>query len=226
MTQKELIGKLANKLQWDESNSSDFLETISNILNEQLSENNIISIDNFGTFSTQKYQEYILVDSETGERYLMPPEVVVLFEPYTGDVFEPVDHSFNISFEADDSLKGKINSAFQNFEPTLINEGVEFPGIQVVSSQQPKTEIAIPVEPIADAEPTPPVETKVVGDKENLSKPVLQTDIDLRQKSSSRKSSRVLIPVLGGVAIVMATLFFFNGVASRKGVNSGKRRNN
>ena len=46
MTQKELIGKLANKLQWDESNSSDFLETISNILNEQLSENNIIYIDN------------------------------------------------------------------------------------------------------------------------------------------------------------------------------------
>lgn len=216
MTQKEFIGKLATKLQWDESNTSEALEVISNILTEKLSENDVVSIENFGVFTIHKNQEYILHDSETGERYLMPPEVVVLFEPTLSEYSE---QEINISFESDGLLKSSINSAFQNFEPTLINEGVEFPGIKIVSTNEPEKDITEP-EPEAvsvaetavllEIEPEPPVTTEIIKNTESHSKPVIRPEVSLRPKSRFRKRSRVLVPVLGGVVIVMATLFFFS----------------
>ena len=125
MTQKEFIGKLACKLQLDESKISEVLGAISNILADQILNNNEIKIEDFGIFNTHKYNEYILVDSNTGERFLMPPEVVVSFEPFVDESLELNSQLVDISFEVDDLLKSKINSAFHNFEPTLINEGVE-----------------------------------------------------------------------------------------------------
>lgn len=228
MTQKEFIRKLASNLQWDESNTSEVIKTISNILTEQLSESKVVSIENFALFGTQKNQEYILINSETGERYLMPPEVVVLFEPYQDNDSES---NQTVVFEADELLKKGINGAFHNFKSTLINEGVEFPGIKVVTTQEQEDEISEPEpvdvsvgEPavvaaaesadvsvaessvIVESGPEPPVATKTIQSRETHAK----------SKSRSRKSSNVLIPILGGVVIVMATLFFFNGVAKRK----------
>lgn len=266
MIQKEFIGKLAAKLQWDESDTSVFIQTVSNILNEQLADNNMVTIENFGVFSTQKNQEYILLNSETGERYLMPPEVVVLFEPYADQYPENAEQVYNISFETDNSLKRTINSAFQNFEPTLIKEGVEFPGIPVITTEEPEPEIEepeaeeVPEVKEPEIEPEPEVEvpeTEVFTKTEDsLIEPDLKivyaeneghsviensliepdpeiketklkeklvtehTQKRLKPKPRSRKSSRVMIPVLGGVAIVLATLFFFNGVAKRKSCKS------
>lgn len=221
MTQKEFIEKLAPKLQWDESKTSEALEVISNILAEQLSENNEVSIENFGVFNTHKNKEYILVDSETKERFLMPPEVVVSFEPFVNESSSSELIS-RISFEIDDSLKSSINSAFHNFEPTLINEGVEFSGIEVISTEVPEPEPDFEMDPELQVETEPPLSTGIAKDPEPQPIPDMQPERSTRPKPRSRKSSRVLVPVLGGVVIIMATLFFFNGVASRKSGNCRK----
>ena len=222
MTQKEFIEKLAAKLQWDESKTSEALEVISNILAGQLSENNEVSIENFGVFNTHKNQEYILVDSETKERFLMPPEVVVSFEPFVNESSSSELIS-RISFEIDDSLKSSINSAFHNFEPTLINEGVEFSGVEIFSTEDPGDEVEdLSTEGFTEIEETDVKEEFLIDDPEPHPIPDMQPERSTRPKPRSRKSSRVLVPVLGGVVIIMATLFFFNGVASRKSGNCRK----
>ena len=222
MTQKEFIEKLAAKLQWDESKTSEALEVISNILAGQLSENNEVSIENFGVFNTHKNQEYILVDSETKERFLMPPEVVVSFEPFVNESSSSELIS-RISFEIDDSLKSTINSAFHNFEPTLINEGVEFSGVEIFSTEDPGDEVEdLSTEGFTEIEETDVKEEFLIDDPEPHPIPDMQPERSTRPKPRSRKSSRVLVPVLGGVVIIMATLFFFNGVASRKSGNCRK----
>ena len=222
MTQKEFIEKLAPKLQWDESKTSEALEVISNILAGQLSENNEVSIENFGVFNTHKNQEYILVDSETKERFLMPPEIVVSFEPVVNESSSSELIS-RISFEIDDSLKSTINSAFHNFEPTLINEGVEFSGVEIFSTEDPGDEVEdLSTEGFTEIEETDVKEEFLIDDTEPHPIPDMQPERSTRPKPRSRKSSRVLVPVLGGVVIIMATLFFFNGVASRKSGNCRK----
>ncbi|MDD4777143.1 MAG: HU family DNA-binding protein [Fermentimonas sp.] len=261
MTQKELIEKLAAKLQWDESDTSEVLEVISTILAEHLSDHNEVSIENFGVFRTHKYQEFILIDSDTGDHFLMPPEVDVTFEQYFDVASEAAETMPKISFETDDSLKSNINSAFQNFEPTLINVGVEFPGIEVITTGETedlveeaetgtvdgikeadeiveKTEIESDLEvretevivESNEIEDLPEITQPAYSEEEPILKPGpepepipdLQSERSLRPKTRSRKSSRVFVPVLGGVVIIMATLFFFNGVASRKRSKSRK----
>lgn len=248
MKQKEFIGKLADKLQWDESKISDFIDTIANILKEQLSDNHVVTIEEFGVFTTQKNQEYILVNSETGERFLMPPEVIMVFEPDEELFPKQEGEEYLISFEEDDSLKSIINSAFQNFEPTLLNEGVELSGVPVITTEEPEPEIEEPeIEVFPEVkedvlEPEYPAEVPEDEDITKVDDPFIEsvTGINdtkpeeepekkhiekrLKPKSRSRNNSRVMIPILGGVAIVLATLFFFNGMADKKNSKSGNRK--
>lgn len=243
MTQKEFIGKLACKLQLDESKISEVLGAISNILADQILNNNEIKIEDFGIFNTHKYNEYILVDSNTGERFLMPPEVVVSFEPFVDESLESNSQLVDISFEVDDLLKSKINSAFHNFEPTLINEGVEFLGIEVITTEEDVIEIEDRETVVSESEKEieskdsdfqvsldayaqSDLLTELKIDSERHPTPVLRPDKCSRPKSRPREGSRILFPVLGGVVIVMATLFFFNGLANRKNDDNSKRIKN
>ena len=83
MTNEDLITKLAQQLDLDELRVSELLDATVLILKEQLAENAQITIDNFGVFETKKIDEHIIVDSSTQERYLVPPEVKVVFNPYS-----------------------------------------------------------------------------------------------------------------------------------------------
>lgn len=80
MTDKSFIEELALRLHKTEAEISGLLEATVDALNEKLSENTQISIENFGVFKTRKNPEYISVNPETHERYLVPPAVEILFE--------------------------------------------------------------------------------------------------------------------------------------------------
>lgn len=80
MTHKELIGELVHRLNWDEAKVSGVLDATVNVLNEKLLENTQLFVSDFGTFGTEKRVEHISVNSQTGERYLIPPQIVVVFE--------------------------------------------------------------------------------------------------------------------------------------------------
>src|SRR5690554_6367197 len=102
------------------------LDIILSVLSEELSENGVVHIDDFGVFKTQQRSRYISLNSKTGERLLMPPSVEIFFESnLTGSMKEELDESdndvpfeddsdenFQVSlFEPELSLKNRINSA-------------------------------------------------------------------------------------------------------------------
>lgn len=198
MTQQELLGKISEKIQTPLEKTNNVLDVILSVITEELLENGLVSIDEFGVFKTQKISEYISLNSKTGERLLMPPSVEIIFEPLLTDSVEnesadsdnpentnQISESF--SFEPELSLKKRVNSAFVNFQPTLLNEGVELKGIAVISDAEIEEE---KVESQITIEDTPP----------------------LKKRSSK---SRSWVPVIGGVAIFVVALFFFIGKAER-----------
>ena len=90
MTQQELLGIVAEKIQSSVEKATDVLEVILNILSEEIVENGAVYIDGFGVIKTQKRSEYVSLNSKTGERLLMPPSIEIVFEPF-----------LNVSIEAE-----------------------------------------------------------------------------------------------------------------------------
>jgi len=80
MTHEELITELSRRLDWPEIKVTEILEAAVKVMNEKLMENNSLSLPDLGDFITRRRTEYISVNSETGERWLMPPSVELLFE--------------------------------------------------------------------------------------------------------------------------------------------------
>lgn len=267
MTQQELISIVAEKIQASVESATDLMNIILSILSEELIENGIVFIDDFGVFKTQKRSEYLSLNSKTGERLLMPPAIEIVFEPFLNvsaktdtvtantttytstdnsnadnDNIVKINYSSKVLlFEPDFSLKNSVNSAFINFEPTVLNEGVELSGIEVISDAQltpilpenqnpideSETESAIPEQidlqekvmmhhtvnatpPVIDTAP-PSIDTA----PPSLDAAPLVTDTAPPIKQSS-SNNRIWMPIMGGVAITLAALFFFNGTTQKK----------
>jgi nucleoid DNA-binding protein len=238
MTTEDLIAKLALRLEWTNAVVSEALKVVIEVLKSELLENNSVTIDDFGDFSTVKQSEYILIDRETKERYLMPPAVEVVFEspavkPDGGTT------SLELCFTPDEELKESVNSYFAFFEPTLLNEGVEFPGIpkviaeenqeiepderikdikqagQVENDEQPEQVEQIVeqefVEQVEQAEPKIPdgAEKTERPQRTKSSGPEEKWYHRPDRKSAKRKRPSALwIPIMGGVAIAVAAYIF------------------
>ena len=84
MTHKDLISQLSQRSQWTQSKTSDVLDVAVALMNEKLSEETQISIQNFGVFETRKKSERISVNPQTQQRYLVPPKIVAVFKPASG----------------------------------------------------------------------------------------------------------------------------------------------
>ncbi len=84
MTHKEFVSEMAQRLDLTQSKVSDLLDATVTVLNEKLSENTQISVQNFGVFETRKRAERISVNPQTQERYLVPPSIVATFKPASG----------------------------------------------------------------------------------------------------------------------------------------------
>ncbi len=231
MKNSGLINKIAVKLELSSSEAEDLLNLILDILCDQLTDNTNVSIDGFGVFSTQKQNEFITENVQTGERYLMPPEVIIDFETSTDTQFffdTETIKDFDLIFEPDDSLKKRVNNAFQHFVPTIINKGVKFPGIEVVRIGEDVvgSETVDESEPGFDSdlilehtelESGTEINTGSVTDNklvsnitEKLPPPKILEPDSVATAEKKRKSTSIWVPVLGGFAIAVAALFFFN----------------
>lgn len=224
MTYEELITTVSRKLDWPESQTAMLLGNLTALLKEKLLENLPVSIDDFGIFNTSMRPEFISLNPATKERYLIPPAVEVVFEhaAYLADPDLP-----QIGFEPEESLRESVNSSFACFEPTLINEGVQFPDIpEIIEEEYLEEEIAEEPEKInnhALSEKT---------DRSPVPEQFEETEISVRddqyhrsenKRAKRKKTSAVWIPIISGVAIVLAGLFFFGASAVHRGRNqSGK----
>lgn len=81
MTHEDLIVELTNHLNWTQTKISGALDATVAVINEQLSENGQIAVPDFGTFETRTKSERISINTQTQERYLIPPKIVVELKP-------------------------------------------------------------------------------------------------------------------------------------------------
>ena len=79
MTNKELVAQLSEQLGWTQTKVSEVLAQTVELMSTQLVNNSIISIHNFGVFQTRKKSERISVNSQTQQRFLVPPKISVHF---------------------------------------------------------------------------------------------------------------------------------------------------
>ncbi len=163
MTREDLISRLSERLGWAEPSTAKALEALIDTVVEELLAGNRVDISDFGLFQTRKQSEYILVDRETNERYLMPPSLEVVFEA-AGVASDPALTSNIPRFIPDESLEKEVNSSFALFEPTLLNEGVQFPGMVEVYTDQlvEEGEARDPEEEEAELPRVEPVEEKIL----------------------------------------------------------------
>ncbi|WP_294081176.1 HU family DNA-binding protein [Proteiniphilum sp. UBA5384] len=224
MTYDDLIAEIARRLEWTYEKTSGIIKTIIEVVGTELKMNNPVVIDDFGTLKTDIQPEYIRVNQETKERLLIPPAIEVIFEV----LFENNDEDslFHVGFVPDEALYNDLNSAFSQFEPTPLDEDVQFPGILEI--------IVRDFEEESDITGLPPLPKENMDEEELLELPILQEEQnDLLEegacmeadpitpffpKSSSclregprnnKRKLSVWIPIAGGIAIIMASLFFF-----------------
>lgn len=220
MTHVEFIAEVAKRLEWAEENTTGIIETILDIISAELKLNNPVLIDEFGSLKSGVEPEYILVDPETKDRYLMPPAIEVFFEaffranednPFLQTVFLP-----------DETLYNDLNLSFSQFEPTLLNEGVQFPGVPEMIVEEPEEEIEtagytdtqkenieIPAQPHSqqkEATEHPPQE-----DLLSVEHSTMLDEHGVGEPEKRKRIPAVWIPIAGGIAIMVASLFFFKG---------------
>lgn len=257
MTQQELLGIVAEKIQTSVERTTDVVKIIFSIISEELLESGIVYIDDFGEFKTQKRAEYISLNNKTGEQILMPPAIEITFEslltyPTEAKIEEVVsdiqgDVNYEVLFfEPDLSLRNSVNSAFINFTPTLLNEGVELSGIDVISDSQEMFQTSI-IEDVSgheyflrsvtsvdfeatlaqniplgkelptDYDPKDESEIEIVKPEQITSQEDLKvySTTKLAPPIKKRTNNKILVLLVGGVAITLAALFFFNATSKR-----------
>ncbi len=65
----------------DSSEVNTLLDSLISTFKEYSGELDSIAIPGFGTFKTEKSDEYVVTDQKTGERTLFPPKISVSFQP-------------------------------------------------------------------------------------------------------------------------------------------------
>lgn len=77
MEYKTFINTLSRSCGMDTKRTGAFAELLKDVIVHSLTEMNDVAIPGFGTFCAAKTDEYITVDTDTGQRILMPPSVKV-----------------------------------------------------------------------------------------------------------------------------------------------------
>ena len=75
MEYKTFINTLSRSCGMDTKRTGAFAEALKDVIVHSLTEMNDVAIPGFGTFCAVKTDEYITVDTDTGQRLLMPPSV-------------------------------------------------------------------------------------------------------------------------------------------------------
>jgi DNA-binding protein HU-beta len=81
MNNKEFISQLSQHTGYTLEDTAKLVETTVNILSDNFSEGNAVSISNFGMFEIKKRLERIVVNPSTQQRMLVPPKLVLNFKP-------------------------------------------------------------------------------------------------------------------------------------------------
>ena len=81
MNNKEFIVELSRRLGYTSREATSVVAALVSEMTEQLIDENVISIQGFGTFEVKKKLERVVVNPTTQQRMLVPPKLAVGFKP-------------------------------------------------------------------------------------------------------------------------------------------------
>ena len=81
MNTSQLIVELSQRVNIPKVKTEELLEDVVSVMIQQLNENNMIVIHNFGTLELKKKGERVNVHPVTGKRTLIPPKLTVSYRP-------------------------------------------------------------------------------------------------------------------------------------------------
>ncbi len=81
MDSKAFTSKLARNLGEDPHRVASMVDAFATILRRSATNLTAVAIPSFGTFSPVKLDEEIVTDHSTGKRMMLPPQIVVEFQP-------------------------------------------------------------------------------------------------------------------------------------------------
>ena len=83
MNNKEFIAELSRRLGYTVKDTSSLMVALVAEMTEELEDENVIAIQNIGSFEVKKKQERVVVNPATQQRMLVPPKLVINFKPST-----------------------------------------------------------------------------------------------------------------------------------------------
>ena len=83
MNNKEFIAELSRRLGYTVKDTSSLMVALVAEMTEELEDENVIAIQNIGSFEVRKKQERVVVNPATLQRMLVPPKLVINFKPST-----------------------------------------------------------------------------------------------------------------------------------------------
>lgn len=82
MDQKQLIKEISRTAGLEESDASEFLESLCGLMEDSIAEGHTVSVPSFGNFEPKKRNERLISKpSAPGVKLLIPPKIVVNFKP-------------------------------------------------------------------------------------------------------------------------------------------------
>ncbi len=80
MNNKEFVTELSRRMGYTSKDTTSVLTALVAEMTEKLEEENVISIQNIGSFEVKKKQERVVVNPGTQQRMLVPPKLVINFK--------------------------------------------------------------------------------------------------------------------------------------------------
>lgn len=81
MDNKTFISRLAKRLNREPAEIATLAEGLCNVFIEVGNDLDSVAVPGFGTFKSSKRDEIIVVDEATGKRTLLPPAIIMEFQP-------------------------------------------------------------------------------------------------------------------------------------------------
>lgn len=187
ITLSDLIGLLAEQTNISNSESEVFLKTLFDIITETLSKDDVVKIKDFGTFKLTPIQARESIDVNSGEK------------------IEILAHN-RLNFAPATALKELVNKPFSHFETVLLDEGVVFDGISEVVEVDELEENEIKFDQVSKLTDEMDILTNIETHKRKEVFPSNRSSYTKLYKHT--KLSPVWIPILGGVAVALVSLFF------------------
>ena len=83
MNNKEFIAELSRRLGYTVNDTSSLMVALVAEKTEAMEDENVIAIQNIGSFEVRKKQERVVVNPATQQRMWVPPKLVINFKPST-----------------------------------------------------------------------------------------------------------------------------------------------